>query len=102
MPIVEFECPVGHKFEKVILSSEEAAKAQTSKCNHVACDTVAKRVVYSMPSPPNLPGMPGDGFHKPSAIGPITGKHDVTKVVSEVTSQLGTDGLRAMHRNTPK
>jgi hypothetical protein len=80
MPIHEYRCTAGHKFEKMFLTfsaAEEAESKEVSCEAKMSCYAKARRVDFEAPPlPAHFYGNP-DGYHKPSPT-----KRHSTKLVS--------------------
>lgn len=76
MPIHEYSCEKGHKFERFFTTFRAADEEQTvTACDEDGCDAVAHRGI-GLPFPAMFYGNP-DGYHKPSPT-----KRHSTKLVS--------------------
>jgi Zinc ribbon domain len=64
MPLHEYECRQGHRFEKLFLTFKAADDAM-STIGCPTCGGPAKRVEFSVPYPAHFFGAP-EGYHKPS------------------------------------
>ena len=105
LPLYEFICPNGHRFERLMTlaegerTTEVVCEEPCKVCGPIKkngqsvhpCTLIAKRVEFSTFSPHFAPGGAG-GFHKPNTA-KIVGRADVTKHINNVTGGKGLHGL---------
>jgi hypothetical protein len=94
VPIHEYRCDAGHKFERLFLTFAAAeAESETTLCDICATE-IAERLI----SAPGVPICVGEGFHKPAVGGPITGKADVTKLLRDVNQSTNNQLHKRIQR----